>query len=894
VGQLLTLLFTDVEGSTVLLRSLGRERYAIVLADHHRLLADAVAPYGGVVEGTEGDGAFVVFESAASAVGASFDAQLALSRHEWPMDGPLRVRMGLHTGEVDRRDGQLIGLAIHEAARISAAANGGQVLLSAATAALVGEELPGGAELVDLGSFQLKDLPGDHRLLRLRHPNLPGDTRAPRVSEASLTNLPATRSVFVGRQAELAEVRELVDGHRLVTIAGAGGAGKTRLALEVARSMIGSGFDGVWMVELTPIGPSDDLMAAVAAALSLPGGLNPFDVVSQRLRAGTQLVLLDNCEHVLDAASRVSEALLDACPALRLLATSREPLAVAGERVWRVPSLSLPDPSADVGAIERSDAVLLFLERVRSASGTISAAQLGDVAAICRRLDGIPLAIELAASRARVLSPRQLLERLDDAFRLLVGNQRDRPPHQQTLRATIEWSHDLLNDDERVLFRRLSVFVGWFSLEAIEAVAAGDEVDALDVVEIVAGLVDRSMLVVEHGDDETRYRLLETVRQYAAEQLERGGEFTGLRIRHLRWYLQQAAQLSDLVVAGVTDSLQRMDADERNMEAALTWAADHYPGAAEELAAHLAFYWFARRRMREAVAWMHALFGEDDTADSTHRLRLLLAAAMSLRESGGPVDEIRSFARRGSAMADRLGDPKMGSYCVGVDALLPGADRLALAREATDLARQSGDAGALGTALCVSMRVFGDAGLFDDAASALKEARALSDPHKEPTWWAYLLVCEADLALVTGRPADAAKTARRSLTMIASDLSEQAVSLARLSLGAASLDLGDVDAATDAYTLEFEMTRRLPDLSGQGIALAGLAAVAAIRSQHETAARMLGAARALPSIPGMSGASRRGYEVAERLGRDALGDRFDALVTEGAALTTDEAAALAL
>jgi class 3 adenylate cyclase len=312
VIEVLTFVFSDIEGSTALVQALGADRYGAVLVEHHRILAEAIAPHGGAVELIEGDGAFVIFRSPSAAAAAALDAQVAWEAHAWPMDEPLRVRMGMHTGEAERREGTLVGLAIHEAARISAAAHGGQILVSATTAGMVGNELPGGAALVDLGCFQLKDLPGDHRLIQLHHPNLAGGLRAPRVSQAARTNLSATRSAFIGRRAELDELHALVAEHHLVTIVGSGGAGKTRLALEVAHALVGTGFNGVWMVELAASDSADDLMAVIASTLGLPTGADPVAVVSRRLGDGAQLLVLDNCEHLLDSAARVAILLADA------------------------------------------------------------------------------------------------------------------------------------------------------------------------------------------------------------------------------------------------------------------------------------------------------------------------------------------------------------------------------------------------------------------------------------------------------------------------------------------------------------------------------------------------------------------------------------------------------
>jgi predicted ATPase len=736
----------------------------------------------------------------------------------------------------------------------------------------------------------LKDLPGDHHLLQLHHSDLVGGVRAPRVSEAARTNLPVPRSAFVGRVPERADVRALLREHRLVTIVGSGGAGKTRLALEVARAHVGEGFNGVWLVELATSEPSDDLVTVIAAALGLLGGPDPLGVVARRLGDGAQLLVLDNCEHLLDAAAQTAVALSDICPSLRLLATSREPLGVDGERVWRIPSLSVPTEAAGADAIKQSDAVLLFLERARSASASITDDQLGDVAAICRRLDGIPLAIELAAARVRALSPRQLLDRLDDAFRLLVSSSRGVVPRQQTLRATIEWSHDLLSEPERILLRRLAVFVGTFALDTVEAVCSDDAIDAFLAVDLLTMLVDRSMVILD-GTTDTRYRLLESVRQFATEQLERAGERVVFQRRHLSWYTELGAVLADRIVDGDREALRQADTDEPNLEAALVWAADHDPAAAEQLAAHLAFYWFARTRMSEAMRWLQRLFGDNNSVDSPDRLRLLLGTAMALREAGGETDDVRSLAERGVAMAARLGDPTFGAYFNSVLALLPGPDRAALADEADRLARQTDDLRVQGFALGVAVRVLGDDGLYEDAAQRLDELRSRIAEHPSPAGYMTVLIAEADLFLLTGRPADAVNAARSALET-AAELNEQTRLIILIALGAAWLDVPDLDAAYEAYERVFAIGRRISDVGSQGIALSGFAAIAAGRSQFEISARVLGAALTIPRTPASRPTSRWAYELADRLCRAALADRFGSVVAEGALLSPEAAAAL--
>jgi predicted ATPase/class 3 adenylate cyclase len=891
--QVQTFLFSDVEGSTALLRSIGTDAFGAFLVEHHRLLADAAGVRGGVVESTEGDGAFVLFSSASAAVAAALEAQLSFASHQWELTEAPRVRMGIHAGEAERREGHLVGLAIHQAARIAAAANGGQVLVSEAAAVLVGDELPGGAGFADLGCYQLKDLPGDHRLFRLYHPALAEDVRPPRVSQAARTNLPAPRSTFVGRNAELAEVRELVHHHRLVTIVGPGGAGKTRLALSVSSSFVGTGYDGVWLVELADIANAEDVATSLASSLGLLPGPDPIEVVTRQLSDSAHLIVLDNCEHVIEEAARVVTELLDGCPNLKILATSREQLAVPGEELWRIPGLSLPDANVGPDAIEASDAVQLFLVRAQSASARITAGQLGDVADLCRRLDGIPLAIELAAARSHVFSPRQIAERLDDAFRILAGRGRGRNSRQSTLRATIAWSHDLLDSEERVLFRRLAVFAGWFSLDDVEMVCGDDRRTGADVVDMLANLVDKSIVVVDVSAEERRFRLLDTVRQFAAEMLAEAGETVGFRSRHLDWYVQLVGRLAPLLEPPHHERLRVLEREEPNIDAALAWAAETNPRAAENIVAHLGEYWFSRARMHEMMEWCDRLLGIDDGIDSPERVHLMLSASSSLRESGAPVAGIRTLLERATAMSDRLDDLPLRAFARTVVEILPGADVGRMVHEALVLARQAGNGFVLCQALQSEARQCSDSGRLEDAAALLIEALAITDVSEQLDVVESLLTARGDLELRRGRPAEALRLFQAVHDLIPRELNEQNLSICLVGIGAASLDLGALDVAFDAYAEAFILINRSGNLIGQSVTLAGLAAVASSRATYDVAAKVLGAARAVRLPVGMRPSSLHGYDVAERVVRDALGDAFDTLTAEGATLSISEAAALA-
>jgi predicted ATPase/class 3 adenylate cyclase len=501
-----TLLLADVEGSTRLWETQPADMTA-AFATLDRTLAEVVAAHGGVrpVEQGEGDSFVIAFGRASDAVACA----LALQRA--PL-APIRLRIGVHTGEVQLRDeSNYIGPTINRTARLRDLGHGGQTVLSGTTTDLVCDRLPDGAWLADLGTHPVRDLPRPERVVQLCHPDVRNEFPPLRTAKTGSTqNLPAQLTTFVGRVGQVDEVRRLVRQNRLVTLTGAGGAGKTRLAVEAAAELPDDFEDGVWWIDLAPVADPAVVTLTVARTLDLPDqpGRSPLETIQRFIADRKILLLLDNCEHLLDACGDAITQLLSACAYLTILTTSREPIAVSGEVTWRVPSLSLQD-----------EAIALFTDRAQRARPTFHAA--GDdeelVADICRRLDGMPLAIELAAARVRALSLAQIADSLNDRFRLLTGGARNALRRQQTLRASVDWSHALLTDAEQTLFRRLGVFMDGFDLDAARAVAAANEVEQFQSLDQLTLLVDKSLVIADEEEGAMRYRLLETVRQYALE-----------------------------------------------------------------------------------------------------------------------------------------------------------------------------------------------------------------------------------------------------------------------------------------------------------------------------------------------------------------------------------------
>ncbi|MDT5353224.1 MAG: hypothetical protein QOJ56_1756, partial [Mycobacterium sp.] len=597
-----TLLLADVEGSTRLWETQPKEMTAGI-ARLNQTVSEIIVTHDGVrpVEQGEGDSFVAAFARASDAVAAALEMQRA------PL-APIRLRIGVHTGEIQLRDeGNYAGPTINRTARLRDLGYGGQTLLSGTTESLVLDRLPGDAWLSDLGSHALRDLPRPERVIQLCHPDLVNEFPPLRASKAlAATNLPVQLTSFVGRDAQLTQLRELLADDRLVTLTGAGGVGKTRLAIQVAAAMAGEFSDGTWYVDLAPITDPDVVPIAVARALGLPDqpGRSTMDTLLQFVRDRQMLVVLDNCEHLLDATADLVVALLSGAAGLTFLATSREAIGVAGEVSWRVPSLSLAD-----------EAIALFTDRASRARPdfTLTDDNGATVGEICARLDGVPLAIELAAARVRALSLAEILESLHDRFRLLTGGARTAVRRQQTLRASVDWSHALLTEPERVLFRRLAVFLGGFDLDAAQAVAGGGDVQRYQVLDQLTLLVDKSLVVADDTGGRTRYRLLETVRQYALEKLGESGEADAVRARHCDHYTALAALLDAPAGSDYEQRVEQAEIEIDNLRAAFGWSRENSDiELALVLASSLQPLWQARGRLREGLTWFDTALADLD------------------------------------------------------------------------------------------------------------------------------------------------------------------------------------------------------------------------------------------------------------------------------------------
>jgi predicted ATPase/class 3 adenylate cyclase len=655
-----TFLFTDIEGSTRLAQARPGD-WPRLLGRHREIVREAVAAHAGVEVGTEGDSFFVAFDSATGGVAAAADAQRALAAEPWPDGASIRVRMGLHTGEAEVRDGSYVGVAVHRAARIGSAGHGGQVLISDATRALVVESLPPGVGLLALGRHRLKDLEGDEGLTQLVVDELPTEFPPLRTLDATPNNLPTQVTSFLGREEAVREITALLAQVRLLTLTGPAGTGKTRLALRVAASVMDRFPDGVFFVPLGSIAEVELVVPTIAREVGLPdrGGSRPMERLTAHLRDRRALLVLDNFEQVLGAAPLIGE-LLAGVATISVLATSRSPLHVYGEHEYGVPPLEVPDPRhlPALDKLSQYESVALFIDRARAAVPTfmVRSENAPAIAEICYRLDGLPLAIELAAARVKLLTPQAILARLAQSTTLLSGGARDLPARQQTLRGAIDWSYDLLDDGDRKLFAGFAIFVGGAGLEAVEAVCDDPELDVLDHL---ASLVDKSLARRgETADGEPRFSMLETIRDYALEKLRDSGRHAEIAERHATWYLELAERAADAIMgADKRRWLDTLDVEHENLRAATTWATD--AGRAEmamRLVSALWRFWQMRGYLKEGLERTRAALAMPGAVELREGRARALDAAGGLAYWIGDGDVATAFYEQELALRRELGD----------------------------------------------------------------------------------------------------------------------------------------------------------------------------------------------------------------------------------------------
>jgi predicted ATPase/class 3 adenylate cyclase len=747
----LAFLFTDIEGSTNLLRDLG-VRYRTLLLDHRGLLTTAFERFGGRLLGSEGDSLFAVFPTPKDALLAAAEGQLLLEDEKWPDGIAVKVRMGIHLGDVIVEDDEYVGLAIHQAARISNAAHGNQILLSEATQLAAADALPADITLEPVGRFRLKDFPEPQRLFQLHHPRLPSDFPDPRTAGGPAHNLPRTFTSFIGRDHELKDLIDLLRAHSLITLTGPGGCGKTRLAIEAASASLTLRPDGIWFVDLAPVSDPDLVLATAAASMNLTethrtdldGATIGF------LSRGSPLVILDNCEHLIEACSALVERWLASCPSITILVTAREPLGIAGEIVRRVPGL---DVRPDGDGSRPSEAAQLFVDRASAHDPEFEPTEdeLDLIAQLTRRLDGIPLAIEMAAGLTGALDVRDIVSRLDDRFRLLTGGSGRTLGRQQTLLATVEWSHDLLRPAEQMLLRRLATMSGSFSLDAVEAICAGHGLDRAEMVPLLRRLAATSWLIKEREATHTRYRMLETSRQYALERLVASSEAEHFRDRHTEWFVELAENAAGFLLGGREQAawFDRVELELDNLRTALAWSLGEGDATvALRISTALTRFWEVRGHWTEALRWFEQALERASYAPALLRAPALVSASF-MAFYRGSLDVARAYAEEGLAAAREVGDEvseARGLRFLAVTEQRSGNEDAALdlADRAVALSRKTGVGADLAFALQVLGRLTSDpreAGVI--FSEGLSVARAAEDGVSQ----IYLLYALGQLAI---------------------------------------------------------------------------------------------------------------------------------------------------
>ena len=861
-----TFLFTDIEGSTGLLTTLG-DRYAEALARHHALLRDAFAGHDGVEVMTEGDAFFVVFRNPLAAVSAAVDAQRALHAERWPNGAELRVRMGLHTGEAVLGGDNYVGLDVHRASRIASAGHGGQVLASDTSRALVEQALPAGVGLRDLGRHRLKGLPTPERIFELTVEGLPSDFPHIRSLDARANNLPAALTSFIGRERQVTEITERLASTRLLTLTGPGGTGKTRLGIRVAEEVIGDYEDGCWFVALDSIRDPELVAQTIADVLrvKVPPDQTAVAALQSWLAHRQLLLILDNFEQLTDAAQHVA-TLLDASQRLRVLVTSRVPLSLYGEQEYPVPPLaSAPElrvaAAASAEALSQYEAVQLFIERAVAVKPEfrVTNANAPAVAEICVRLDGLPLAIELAAARIKLLTPEQMLARLEQSLSLLASTAQNLSARQRTLRGAMDWSFDLLTEPEQRLFCRLSVFRGGFTFEAAEEVIADAETGA-DLLEGVSSLLNKSLLGTQEQASETRFTMLETIREYARQRLTESGEASELMERHAAHFFGLATQAEEhLMGAEQVTWLDRLHRDHDNLRAAFERATEL--GMLDEAlnaAGAMWRFWQLRAHFGEARAIFERLLAQSGAAPQ--------ARARALTGAGGISYWQTDYEATGRHY-----------------------------REATSLYESMGDRARLADALSNEAYVPMLLGKAADARPLLERAMALyrEEGNEIGATEAEWLV--AFTHFIEGHPQDSLPIAVRAVEAYRAVGARWNVADTLLGLANVQAALGQWQPVAASTRESLAIFRELGSELGQGMIFEAVGAFSAWLGDSERGARLLGKADRMKEQLG-GGAPSQLFDTQSYRDRAlrALGEEtFGRLAAEGAELTTDEAATLA-
>ncbi len=841
-----TFLFSDIQDSTRLWEQFPQAMQP-ALASHDALLKDAITSNLGHVVKTTGDGAMAVFTTAQDGLNAAIAAQRGLQAVT--QEPHIHVRMSLHTAEAELRAGDYYGQAVNRAARLMSVGHGGQVLLSGTTAQVLRDQLPEGASLLDLGEHALKGLSRPEQIFQLVLPDLPGEFPPLASSQTTSNNLPVQLTSFIGREKEITETKALLNSARLVTLTGTGGTGKTRLSIEVGTQELERFPDGVWMVELATLSDPAQILPTLAHVLGLrESSFSPLaTLVTQNLHSKTLLLILDNCEHLVAACARLADDLLRTCTRLKLLTNSREALGIAGEMVYRIPSLA------------ETESTRLFVERARAANAhfKLTDANAAAIAQVCSHLDGIPLAIELAAARTRLLSPDQIAAHLDDRFKLLTGGSRTALPRQQTLRALIDWGYDLLSPEECALLRRLSVFSGGWTYPAAEFICPDQ-----DVLDLLEQLVNKSLVVVDELEDGSmRYHLLETIRQYALQKLQETGEQDEAHERHASYFLQLSKEVEPRLYTQVTGELvNSLERELDNFQAALEWLMDHDIDSALQIMYSLQLLWIMNTNQSrgKTLAQMVIERAEEKPlreGETPRQRKLMIARAMSSLIAGqlslGETHHIPELAAKCAGYALEGGDMGLAAralayQCIGSLSVgeTRGIDEVA--RQALAYARESGDQFVLGLSLGVTGEYMLTTGEDPEQAHAYaREGIAILEKAGFKWYLALIMLGIGIAAKYRGDYQTARENLQKVLPLFQEMGDSQPVAMIRSEFAHMDRYEGRLDQAEAAYRQTLPAWQKLGQQAAVANQLETLAFIAIAHSQNERAARLLGAAEAL-------------------------------------------------
>jgi predicted ATPase/class 3 adenylate cyclase len=919
-----TFLFTDIEGSTKLAQEHPNEMPDL-LTRHNAILDQAIDMYHGFVFRVVGDSFSAAFHTASDALSAALETQRKLQHESW-WPAPIKVRMGIHTGSAQLRDDPQGQGASYEGygtlaltQRIMSVGHGGQILLSQAAYDLVKDRLPERTELRDMGERRLKDIVRPEPIYQVATPDLLSDFPPLTTLETSRNNLPAQLTSFIGREREIAEARELFSSTRLLTFIGPGGTGKTRLCLQVAEAQISEFKEGVWLIELAQLSDPTYILSAIASTFNVRElqGAGLIDTVTDYLRGKELLLVLDNCEHLIETCAQLSDHFLHACPKLKIITSSREALGIDGETVYHVPSLSLPSAqggllAAEDGGRSKSlmnyEATRLFTERASKANPQfrLTKENAPAVTQICQRLDGIPLAIELAAARVKLFTPPQIAERLDDRFKLLTGGSRTALPRQQTLRALIDWSYLTLNEMEQAVLRRLAVFSGGWTFEAAEAVAG--QMEAMDGL---SGLVNKSLVNVEEWEDESRYRYLETIRQYAMEKLLESGESMDVRDRHLAHFLELSRRAEDHF--GTTQRLlwvNRLEVEHDNIRSALGWALESDPESALQMVCSLSLFWMSHNYLSEGSRWCQAAITraeelglEGDKIDPTRARAYAVLALLSVNRGDHHTGQIA--AKQGVALARQLDDKLIlvnALTFLGFSSAYLGDVKLAFdsLHESEDICRKLGYRQELANALqalaSVTMEVHGvDA--TEQLQSYMEESLALSQGSVDPDAAVRSEGILARLAFYRGDLPEARKHADLMLDLHREMGDLLSVTGHQSEMAHVARQLGNFEEALGLYRETIQEWQEIGHRGAVAHQLECFAFIAKAQEQGERATRLMSAAEALRAA---SSSPRTPQEQLE-YDREVAGLRagmdekdFHLLWEEGQSMTMEQAVDFAL